>query len=80
MQGLRLDPEAAARLYGAISWRLCPHAPGLAPPTILRWPPGALCGPAPILRHGLEWWGVFAWTLHVPASGLLFAVVAADTD
>lgn len=75
--GLRAKPSVVQERFRKIRDIVLP--PDLAH-AILDWSHPRLPEASPYFAAGMEWWGVFLFTVHVPALGRLTGIAGSATD
>lgn len=74
---LRARPTEVQELFDDITAFIVPAD---QPSTILDWTSGRLPEVSDYFALGMQWWGAFLFTIHVPAIGRLTAIAASTSD
>jgi hypothetical protein len=74
---LRAPPAEVAALFDAICAFVIPPA---LPHDVLDWSSERLVEVSEVFAAGMEWWGVFLFSIHVPALRRLTIIVGSSTD
>lgn len=74
--GLRITRSETQELYTSITSELLSGQDV----RIYNWHQRELIDAVPELAIGTEWWGVFAFTIFIPASSRIFGIVASTSD
>lgn len=75
--GLCAEPQEVQQLFEAITGFILPDA---LDHTIQDWSSPQLPQVSPYFEPGMEWWGVFLFTIHVPALQRLTVIFGSTTD
>jgi hypothetical protein len=75
--GLRTNPEEVQELFDKITEFILPAN---LDHKILDWTKGDLSEVSPYFAAGMEWWGVFLFTIHVPEIQRLTVIAGSTTD
>ncbi len=75
--GLEASPAEVQSLFSAVKAVILPA--GLEH-EILDWSSPRLVEVSPYFRAGMEWWGVFLFTIYTPSTRRLFVIAGSTTD
>jgi hypothetical protein len=75
--GLWANPEEVQELFDEITEFILPAK---LDHKILDWSRGSLSEVSPYFAAGMEWWGVFLFTIHVPEIQRLTVIAGSTTD